>query len=133
MQTVLSSQYYTIFPLATDVSTWEISMTVNFGGLSGLIVGTVRIFDLDCWECEIDDETSVYYDSASGIFVSCVFLESDITNPQNMQIHSEHITLIDFHTEGLEGEFFQERGVFVTGILIELAIIVWLISERRKK
>ena len=115
-----------------DVTFWTYYTIVNFGAFSGEVVDDTVIYDLNCWVVRINENRSVYYDSESGFLLASVLQESDISDPQDSWIFHEEITLVDMYTEGLDGRYLPVRGVFLSGILIELAVIIWLLQDRRK-
>jgi len=133
MEEVLSSNYYDTFPLMVDVRVWGISDVVTIGAHSAEVVDEVRIYDLDCWECQVDENLSLYYEVGSGFFVGYIVLDSDTSDPYDMWIYSRHVTLTERNITGPGSTSNNERAVFITGIFVELAIIAWLLVDRHEK
>lgn len=123
MRVILKTQYYCEYPLAVDMESWDIGEYVNIGMYSALIVGTTDIFVFDSWECQIGNQTFLHYDMDSGILVNYEWITSDAEG---------EITLMEISFEQLDLRI-KDAGVLLTGIFVELAVIVWLFADRLKK
>ena len=133
MRLVLDGQYYRGYPLMLDVSSWEILALVNIGEHAAIIVNETRMYGYDCWTCEIDNETTAYYDKEEGLFVHSYWSDIAPEDFQDFWMSTEEITLAQLDLSGLNAIEIKQEGVFLSGIFVELAVIVWLIADRLKK
>ncbi len=125
MRAQLSSQYYYDFPLAVDTESWELNDTVNIGSHSATIYTLDWLSGYYCWWCQTEDDGPVLsYDNATGILVQSALLELD---------YERAIILEEITFEPPDHLYVKEEGVFLAGIFLELAVIIWQISDRLKK
>jgi hypothetical protein len=128
MDVMLSWQYYYDFPLVVNVDSWEIHDDVVIGTESGLVIDQIRIGERNCWLCEIDFNNSVFYDCDAGLLVRIIFITFHGTQETLTMVE---LASMDFDVPG-EGYPTQE-GVIIAGIFIELAIVVWFVSNYSRK
>ncbi len=124
MKTVLNSQHYSGFPLAMDTETWEINDSVTIDSDFATIIGSDYLLGFDCWVCEFDSNnlSTVSYDSVSGVLVRLAWVEIDYVRIVELEQMA--------FTEPIQP--IKREGVLLTAIFIELAVIVWLLADRRK-
>jgi hypothetical protein len=124
MVILLRTQYYCGYPLAINVSSWWDSKEVIIGSNSATIVSNhTEVAGYDCWGCEINNESYAFFDKVSGIFVHLEWISEEV----NRIITLEEINLEEPATH------IRTEGVLLSGILVELAAIVWLLADRQKK
>ncbi len=124
MMIVLSTSYYYGFPLAVNVSSWGLSKNVTIGIHLGTVVDEFSIAGYDCWKCEIEFNSCVYYDKVTGIYVQSYFIGNDGTD---RTVILEEIIFEE------PPSYLRRTGVLVSGIFVELAVIIWLLADRLKK
>ncbi|MBY8996815.1 MAG: hypothetical protein KGD60_03715 [Candidatus Thorarchaeota archaeon] len=130
---VLDGQYYRDYPLMLDVSSWEILASVSIGEHTAIIVNETRKYGYDCWTCEIDNETTAYYDKEEGLFVHSYWSAIGPEDFHDFWMSTEEITLAQIDLASLNAIQIKQPGVILAGVFIELAVIVWLIAARLKK
>lgn len=123
MRAILKTQYYCGYPLAEDVEFWYLNASLIIGAYSAVVVDTDYSYDYYCWKCEIDNETFLLYDVESGIFVHSYWADE---STQRI-ISLTEMTLVQFAPHP------KTEGVLVSGILIELAVIIWLFADRLRR
>ena len=120
---VLRMQSYYGYPLAVDVESWEVNETVNLGSYSAVVIGATFTYGHDCWECEIGNQTYVEYDMDVGLLIRYHWVT----------LEEERLAvLVDMNLE-LPDPYVNDAGVLLAGIFVELAVIIWLFSQRLEK
>ena len=67
---ILRTQYYYGYPLAINTSSWWVSKEVTIGSIPAVIVSeNAGIGEYDCWACEINNQSYVFFDRDLGILV----------------------------------------------------------------
>ena len=123
MGIVLKRSYYLGYPLAVDTESWEHNMSVTLGLNSAIVVGTTDVYGHDCWGCEINNQTYLFYDMYSGILVGYEWISQE---------EVKVVTLMEMNLE-LPDPYVKDTGVLLAGIFAELAVIIWLFSQRLEK
>jgi hypothetical protein len=124
MNILLRTQYYCGYPLAVDVSSWWVSKEVTIGLIPATVVSEdSQVAGYDCWECEINNQSYAFYDMLSGIFVHQEWASEEA---------DRIITLEEVIFEEPDARIRTE-GVLLSGIFVELAVIVWLLADRKKR
>jgi hypothetical protein len=124
MVTVLTTKYYCGAPLAMNVESWIIDWAVNIGSSAAIVVESGYKNGRDCWTCQLEDGTLLSYEKDSGILVHGEWSSNDYV--RRIGLHDQYFIAPD-------QPIFMQEGVLLMGIFIELAIIIWLLSERMKK
>ncbi|MHA2351655.1 MAG: hypothetical protein ACXABX_00875 [Candidatus Thorarchaeota archaeon] len=123
MIVMLRTQHYCGYPLVVDMESWDNGEYVNIGMYSALIMETTTLFGHDCWICRIGNQTFLHYDMDSGILVNYYWKTSEA---------ERETTLMDMNFEQLDLRV-NDAGVLLAGIFVELAVIIWLLSQRLGK
>jgi hypothetical protein len=132
MELILSWQYYYGFPLVTNVSSWEIHDDVKIGTENAIVIEQISIGERDCWSCEINPNKSVIYDKVTGLLVQIFWITFDSV-PYGTQETVTTVRMVSMDHD-VPGEGYPSQdGLFIAGILIELAIVVWLVPNYLKK
>ncbi|MFW9788309.1 MAG: hypothetical protein ACFFE2_10665 [Candidatus Thorarchaeota archaeon] len=122
--TVLKTQYYYDYPLAVDVSSWDIHEMVAIGGpIHAEVMRMTTILGHDCWECKVTEESNVFYESDTGLFVLYELFNENFSRTFMIQ---------DMEFQRVDPSFTSE-GILLAGIFAELAVIIWLFAYRLKK
>jgi hypothetical protein len=129
---VLSIQYHYGYPIANNVSSWDVMTEVNLGTYSAVVVGTRTVSDNPCWVCEIDNETFVMYDVVSGILSQAEWNMTP-TVEGDFLFTLRTLTLLEIDINIPESFDPNLDGLLLGGIFAELAIITWVIGIQRKK
>ncbi len=121
----LTTQDYGDFPLAMDVDSWEILAPVNIGSYTGVVKSSGIINGYACWTCDVGvNESYVSYDKASGVLVVIFLIDTE---------YQLFILLQEMNFGPTPQPYVKDEGVLLTAIFIELAVIVFLLGDRRKK
>ena len=123
MKSVLKTSYYFGCPLAADAESWEYNETVSIGIYSATVLGTIDAYGHDSWMCGIDNQTVLFYDMDSGFLIYYNW-----SSQEDWRIS----TLVEMNIE-LPGPYVKDAGVLLTGIFVELAVIVWLFGQQLEK
>ncbi len=129
---VLDNQYYRGYPIRLDVSSWHLSASVNIGNHTAIVTNETTWRGYDCWVCEIDEETTVYYDKETSLLVQSRFSTLG-TEGIDFWIVTREITLSGVDYAGLYAVEIKQTGVTLAAIFAELSLITWLIASRLKK
>jgi hypothetical protein len=130
---ILENQQYAGYPVILDVSSWEIIAPVNIGEHAAIVVNESRRYGYDCWDCYIDEDTTVYYDKETGLFIHRRYSTSGVVGFMDMWMVSDEITLSKVDYAGLYAYEIKQTGVILAAIFAELAVIIWLAAVRLKK
>ena len=124
MKTVLRTQYYAGFPLAIDSGSWSIGEWVIIESYFALVVAYDDLNGYNCCICEIDTgyTSVVSYDSVTGVLVMLEWIDNNTL----MMIELEEM-IFDTPQQAV-----RDEGVYLTAIFIEVAVIMWLLTNRRK-
>jgi hypothetical protein len=87
----------------------------------------------DCWRCEIDEDTIVYYDKDSGLLLQSISSTVGSGGYMDFWMDTEEITLSNVNYAGLYSVEVKQTGVILAAIFAELAVITWLIARRLKE
>jgi hypothetical protein len=124
IKAILRTQYYYGYPLAINASSWEVSKEVTLGSTPAIIVSdNTNVAGHECWACEISNQSYVFFDIESDILVQQYWTSEKVERI----IRLEEIILEE------PASYVREEGVLLSGILIELAVIIWLLADRLKK
>lgn len=123
MRAVLKTQYCYGYPLAEDVEYWYLNASLIIGTYLAVVVGTDYSYGYYCWKCEIDNETFLLYNVESGIFAHSYLMYG--TTQRIISLTEMTLEQFDPHP--------KTEGVLVSGILIELAVIIWLFADRLRR
>jgi hypothetical protein len=125
MITFLSTQYYCDFPMALNVDSWDINVPVNIGSYGAIVVDSGNKIGYNCWTCLIGvNESTVSYDQVSGVLVDIDLIDTE---------YRLEVQLQEMSFGPRVQPYVKDEGVLLTAIFIELAVIVFLLSDRRKK
>ena len=130
---ILENQQYAGYPVMLDVSSWEILAPVNIGEHAAMVVNESRRYGYDCWDCYIDEDTTVYYDKETGLFIERRYSTSGVMGFLDMWMVSDEITLSKVDYAGLYALEIKQTGLILSAIFAELAVIIWLVAIRLKK
>jgi hypothetical protein len=75
---VLGNQYYRGYPVRLNVSSWHMSMIVDIGEHTAIVTNETVWRGYNCWICEIDEDTTVYYDRETGLLVQSLFSTTEV-------------------------------------------------------
>lgn len=129
---VLANQYYKGYPVRLDVGSWHLSESVDIGAHTAIVTNGTMWREYDCWICEIDEETSVYYDRETGLLIHSRYSTSG-TQGTDFWMVVEEITLTGVDYAGLYAVEIRQTGVILAAVFVELAAITWLIAYRLQK
>jgi len=132
INTVLSTQYHYGYPIANDVSSWEVMTEVKLGTYSAVVVGSRTVSDYLCWVCEIDNESSVMYDVVSGILAQAEWNMTP-TVEGDFLFTLRTLTLLEIDITIPEGFYPTLDGLLLGGIFAELALITWVIGKQMNR
>ena len=132
INTVLSIQYHYGYPVANDVSFWDVMTEVNLGAYSAVVVGSRTVSDYLCWVCEIDNETFVMYDVVSGILIQAEW-NTTATVEGDFLFTLRTVTLLEIDITIPESIVPPLDGVLLGGIFAELALITWVIGKQMNR
>jgi hypothetical protein len=130
---VLGGQNYRGYPVWQNVSLWTLSSIVNIGGVSANITDETNWRGHDCWRCDIDEATIVYYDKNSGLLLQSISSTAGGDVFTDLWMYTEEITLSSVNYAGLYAIEVKQTGVILAAIFAELAVITWLIARRLRK
>jgi hypothetical protein len=85
-----------------------------------------------CWICEIDDETTVYYDKETGLLIHSRWSTAG-TSGSDFWMAVEEISISRVNYAGLYAVEIRSTGIILAAIFAELGVITWFIARRLKK
>jgi hypothetical protein len=129
---MLETQYYRDYPVRRDVSSWTLFSVVDLGGQSATVTNVTTLQGYDCWVCEIDEDTTAYYDQETGLFIRSRWSTSG-TSGSDFWMATEEIDLSSIQYAGLYAVEIRQTGIILSAIFAELAVITWLIFNRLQK
>lgn len=136
MEKMLGPQYYYEYPLVMNVSSWEINDGVelrnrNGGTVMSVIVTETSVEGYDCWVCEIGLNNALFYDEITGLLVMV-----NLTIMQTGSVLYETLIVAQLVEANYEipGEGYPtQESLFLAGIFIEMAIVVWFVPNYMRK
>ncbi|MHA2025684.1 MAG: hypothetical protein ACW98U_07255 [Candidatus Thorarchaeota archaeon] len=131
MSNILGTETIGGVPLLTDVSTWNIGVSVSLRGYSGTVDDDEQYYGHDCWVVAIDDETSVFYDKQWGLLVEKKYSDHRFIGYMDSEWDIIEYTLTSSNLNDFDSYYVSVEGWFFSGILVQLAVVIAFVYDRR--
>jgi hypothetical protein len=132
MTEVLSVAEANGYTLWANVSSWHIGSQVTIGAHAINITSEIRVLGYDCWRDE-DSSTLVSYCKDLGLLISSSYFQFSSSGGGELWGVDEQYTLSFSNLDALNQTYVRLDGLLISGIMVEIAIIIAIMAASKKK